>query len=104
MKHLSLLPLAVFSVLAGCGGDTPVAKTPVTGVFLDGAVENLDYVAGTASRASTNAKGEFNCNAGDLVSFSVGGIALGSATCAAKITPLQLAGVTDVKDPKVVNR
>jgi hypothetical protein len=108
MNKYSLLSLAVFSVLAGCGGsdnapaETP--KTPITGVFLDGAVENLDYVAGTAAKASSSAKGEFTCYAGDTVAFSVGGIALGSAACAATITPLQLAGVTDVKDPKVVNR
>ncbi|WP_373990420.1 esterase-like activity of phytase family protein [Duganella sp. BuS-21] len=107
MKKFSLVSLAVFSVLAGCGGSDSapeVVKTPMTGVFLDGAVENLDYVAGTAAKASTSAKGEFTCYAGDTVSFSVGGIALGSAACAATITPLQLAGVTDVKDSKVVNR
>ncbi|MFS2006063.1 esterase-like activity of phytase family protein [Duganella sp. CT11-25] len=108
MKKLSLVSLAVFSVLAGCGSSdnapAEAAKTPMTGVFLDGAVENLDYVAGTAAKASTNAKGEFTCYAGDTVTFSVGGIALGSAACAATITPLQLAGVTDVKDAKVVNR
>ncbi|NVD75010.1 esterase-like activity of phytase family protein [Duganella sp. BJB1802] len=106
MKNFSLISLAVFSVLAGCGGsDTAApAKTPTTGVFLDGAVENLDYVAGTAAKASTSAKGEFTCYAGDTVSFSIGGIALGSAPCAATITPLQLAGVTDIKDAKVVNR
>jgi hypothetical protein len=108
MKKFSLVSLAVFSVLAGCGGSDSAApetpKTPLTGVFLDAAVENLDYVAGTAAKASTNAKGEFTCYAGDTVTFSVGGIALGSAPCAATVTPLQLAGVTDVKDSKVVNR
>ncbi|MHA4869419.1 esterase-like activity of phytase family protein [Duganella sp. PWIR1] len=107
MKKFSLVSLAVFSVLAGCGGSDSapeVVKTPMSGVFLDGAVENLDYVAGTAAKASTSAKGEFTCYAGDTVSFSIGGIALGSAACAATITPLQLAGVTDVKDAKVVNR
>jgi hypothetical protein len=106
MKTLSLLTLAVFSVLAGCGGsdnDAP-ARTPITGVFLDGAVENLDYVAGTAAKSTTTAKGEFTCYAGDTVSFNIGGIALGSAPCAAIITPLQLAGVTDIKDVKVINR
>ncbi|MRW94817.1 esterase-like activity of phytase family protein [Duganella sp. FT80W] len=102
---LSILPLAVAMALAGCGSsDSEPAKTPITGVFLDGAVENLDYVAGSAAKASTNAKGEFTCYAGDTVAFSVGGIALGSATCAATITPLQLANSTDVKDVKVVNR
>ncbi|TFW27388.1 esterase-like activity of phytase family protein [Duganella callida] len=110
VPQLSLLTLAVGAALAGCGGsDNPAApeqpaKVAMTGVFLDGAVENLDYVAGTAAKASTNAKGEFSCYAGDTVAFSVGGIALGSAPCAATITPLQLAGVSDVKDSKVVNR
>jgi len=106
MKTLPLLSLAVFSVLAGCGGsdnEAPV-RPSITGVFLDGAVENLDYVAGTAAKASTTSKGEFTCYAGDTVSFSIGGIALGSAPCAATITPLQLAGVTDIKDVKVINR
>jgi hypothetical protein len=106
MKTLSLLSLAVFSVLAGCGGsdNEAPARPSTTGVFLDGAVENLDYVAGTAAKASTTSKGEFTCYAGDTVSFSIGGIALGSAPCAATITPLQLAGVTDIKDVKVINR
>jgi len=106
MKTLPLLSLAVFSVLAGCGGsdNEAPARTSMTGVFLDGAVENLDYVAGTAAKASTTSKGEFTCYAGDTVSFSIGGIALGSAPCAATITPLQLAGVTDIKDVKVINR
>lgn len=104
MKSLSLLPLAL--ALAACGGsDNPEpAKPAVNGVFIDAAVEGADYVAGTAAKASTGAKGEFSCKEGETVAFSVGGIALGSAPCAATITPLQLAGVSDVKDAKVVNR
>jgi len=104
MKSLSLLPLAL--ALAACGGGSsnePV-KLSVNGSFVDGAVEGADYVAGTAAKAATGAKGEFSCKEGDTVSFSVGGMALGSAACASIITPLQLAGVTDVKDAKVVNR
>lgn len=104
MKALSILPLAL--ALAACGGsgsDEP-AKPAINGAFLDGAVEGADYVAGTAAKAATGAKGEFTCKEGETVAFSVGGIALGSAACAATITPLQLAGVTDVKDAKVVNR
>lgn len=104
MNTLSLLPLAL--ALAACGGSgspEPV-KPSVSGVFIDGAVEGADYVAGTATKASTGAKGEFSCKEGETVAFSVGGIALGSAACAATITPLQLAGVSDVKDAKVVNR
>ncbi|UMR32599.1 esterase-like activity of phytase family protein [Massilia sp. MB5] len=111
---MKLPQLTVFAIaatlLAACGSssdDAPVVapvKPQLSGVFLDGAVEGLEYVAGTAARASTGAKGEFTCAQGDTVSFSIGGIALGSAPCAATITPLQLAASTDVKDAKVVNR
>jgi len=107
MKSLSLLPLAL--ALAACGGGnsngtTEPVKLSVNGTFVDGAVEGADYVAGTSAKASTGAKGEFTCKRGETVAFSVGGIALGSAACAPMITPLQLAGVTDFKDAKVVNR
>lgn len=110
MKHsrLSLLSLAV--ILAACGGnDSPAtvtapARTQVSGVFLDSAVEGAEYVAGTAARATTGTKGEFACLEGDTVSFALGGISLGTAACSATITPLQLAGGTDIKDIKVINR
>lgn len=105
---LTLLAIAAGLALAACGGSDshneqakPVAQT---GVFLDGAVEGLDYVAGSAAKASTNAKGEFICNPGDTVAFSVGGLALGSAPCGAVVTPLALAASTNVGDDKVVNR
>lgn len=110
LPQLSLLSLAIAVALSACGGsdDAPAVVVPVkpqiNGLFLDGAVEGLDYVAGTAAKAATGAKGEFTCITGDTVSFSIGGIALGSAPCAATITPLQLAGATDVGDVKVVNR
>lgn len=104
MKSLSLLPLALALAACGGGGSNEPAKPAVNGTFVDGAVEGADYVAGTSAKAVTGAKGEFTCKEGDNVSFSVGGIALGSAACASIITPLQLAGVSDVKDAKVVNR
>ncbi|WP_426343918.1 esterase-like activity of phytase family protein [Pseudoduganella sp. R-32] len=104
MKSLSLLPLAIALAACGGGGSNEPVKLSVNGAFVDGAVEGADYVAGTAAKAATGAKGEFTCKEGDTVSFSVGGLALGSAACAPIITPLQLAGASDVKDAKVVNR
>ena len=104
MKSLSLLPFAIVLAACGGGGSNEPVKLSVNGAFVDGAVEGADYVAGTAAKAATGAKGEFTCKEGDTVSFSVGGLALGSAACAPIITPLQLAGATDVKDAKVVNR
>lgn len=107
LPRLSLLSLAV--ALTACGGSdnapaTAPSKPTITGVFLDGAVEGLEYAAGSAARTTTTAKGEFTCVQGDTVSFTIGGLALGSTTCAATVTPLQLANSTDVKDAKVVNR
>ncbi len=110
---LAALSASVF--LAACGGSddpaptaapAPAAATPatVTGTFLDAAVEGIDYIAGTATKASTNAKGEFTCRTGETVTFSVGGINLGSVPCGKIITPLTLAGGSDVKAAAVVNR
>ena len=105
---LTLLALAAGLCLAACGGSDsnaePAKPVAMTGVFLDGAVEGLDYVAGSAARASTNARGEFICNAGESVAFSVGGLALGSTLCNPLVTPLTLAASTSVADDKVVNR
>jgi len=104
MKSLSLLPLALALAACGGGSSSEPVKLSVNGSFVDGAVEGADYVAGASAKAATGAKGEFTCKEGDTVSFSVGGMALGSAACASIITPLQLARVSDVKDAKVVNR
>ncbi|QBE64057.1 esterase-like activity of phytase family protein [Pseudoduganella lutea] len=108
LPRLSLFSLAV--MLAACGGsnDPPAATVPakpqVSGVLLDGAVEGAEYVAGTSARANTGSKGEFTCAQGDAVNFTLGGMSLGTAACAAMITPLQLAGTNDIKDIKVINR
>ncbi|AGU49509.1 esterase-like activity of phytase domain-containing protein [Variovorax paradoxus B4] len=94
-----------FPPVAGGGGATnPPAAQSKTGTFLDAAVEGLDYVAGSAARATTSAKGEFICKDGETVVFSVGALALGSAACGDAITPLTLAGGSDVKADAVVNR
>jgi hypothetical protein len=107
MKLPQLSPIALAVLLAACGGGENAqdpAKTQISGVFLDGAVEGLDYSSGTTAKSSTGSKGEFTCLQGDTVSFTLGGLNLGSATCASIITPMQLAGATDTKDAKVVNR
>ncbi|RIX84737.1 esterase-like activity of phytase family protein [Acidovorax cavernicola] len=90
--------------VAGGGTTNPPAAQSKTGTFLDAAVEGLDYVAGSAAKAATNAKGEFSCKDGETVTFSVGALALGSAACGDAITPLTLAGGSDVKADAVVNR
>lgn len=107
--HTPLLAaMTAGALLSACGGgSTATGVTPpgaITGVFLDAAVEGLDYAVGTAAKKATNAKGEFSCNSGETVTFSVGGVTLGTAPCGAVITPLTLAGGTDIKADKVMNR
>lgn len=87
----------------GGTGTPPVAKT-VNGVFLDAAVEGLDYATGQGAKAQTGAKGDFACEESTTVQFSIGALALGSATCGATVTPLTLAAGADVKSDAVVNR
>jgi len=91
---------------SGGGGGTisPPAAQSKTGTFLDSAVEGLDYTAGGSAKASTNANGEFTCGDAETVVFSAGALVLGSAACGTAITPLNLAGGTDVKADAVVNR
>ena len=99
----TLVAFTVGTLLTACGGSN-TTPTPVSGVFVDSAVEGLDYSIANASKGSTSASGGFTCNIGDRLSFSLGGLALGSALCDGTITPLSLANSTNVKDDAVVNR
>lgn len=110
-KNLILSSLAAAMLLSACGGSnnntvatTPATPTPVNGVFLDAAVDGLEYSVAGGSKQNTSATGGFSCNVGDTVAFSVGGIGIGSAPCATTITPLTLANSSNVKDDNVVNR
>jgi hypothetical protein len=88
----------------GGGGTNPPAAQSKTGTFLDAAVEGLDYTSGSSAKVSTNVNGEFTCKDGETVAFSAGALVLGSAACGTAITPLTLAGGSDVKADAVVNR
>ncbi|MCH8622043.1 esterase-like activity of phytase family protein [Undibacterium sp. TS12] len=107
---LTLTTLATASLLAACGGSnnstvsTTPTPSPVNGIFLDAAVEGLDYTAAGGSKNSTASSGGYICNTGDSLVFSVGGITLGSTACATTVTPLNLANSSNVKDDSVVNR
>ncbi|MEN9867041.1 MAG: hypothetical protein RL748_2631 [Pseudomonadota bacterium] len=108
-KHTLTVPAALIAagVLVACGGNTqdnPPAAAPVAGVFLDSAVAGLDYVSGVSAKASTGADGSFECKTGDVMTFTLGGMNLGSADCGKVITPLTLAQTTQIKDDRVVNR
>ncbi len=114
-KILALSALAL--LLSACGGggssdsnnvnaDPPTSTpppTPSTGVFIDSPVTGLYYETPTYS-GTTNTLGEYNYLPGETVTFSVGGIILGSSAAGPVVTPLTLVnGATVATDPVVTN-
>jgi len=105
MKKFMTLSLGWFALmlLAGCGsGSGGSSYTPIIadGTFVDGPVDGLKYAFGNVSGVTANG-GKFKYEVGRPVKFLVGGIVLGTATGQSVMTPLHLAGATDVTDAKV---
>jgi predicted acyl esterase len=77
------------------------------GVFYDSPVQGLEYQTQTIS-GITNEKGEFKYRPGETVTFSVGGLVLGSARGRKRVTPADLVvevggEVKRIKNQKVTN-
>jgi hypothetical protein len=100
---LCALIVATLGLQAGCGGSDdngtdvsePVTAVKATGRFVDAAVSNLGYsctgvVDVATSSGVTDAQGQFDYVAGQVCSFAVGGVVLGSAAGAALLTPYSL--------------
>jgi hypothetical protein len=71
-------------------------------VFVDSAVEGVSYSTATQS-GTTNANGEFNYMDGETVTFSIGAVELPPVTAGGVVTPVTLAGATDISDPQATN-
>ncbi|UXH78402.1 esterase-like activity of phytase family protein [Roseateles amylovorans] len=104
----ALLALSA-ALLAGCGGDGNTNQTPSPAVIqarlLDGPVEGVSFSASpSATVGKTAAGGVLSCKTGDTVSFSVGGIALGTAACTPNIAVSDLAGTNTLTDAPLQNR
>lgn len=107
-----LASLALCALLAACGGGGDgsgsssggtAAPQTAQGVFVDAPVSGLAYVSGAVS-GTTDASGHFNYVPGQTVTFSVGGVTVGSAAGQAVLTPLSLVpGASDVTDDTVTN-
>jgi len=82
-------------LLTGCGGGSSSGSDDetkeVTGQFIDTYVEGLNYTCSSGTKGVTNSEGEYTCNEGDTVEFSLGEYILGSATASSGIvTPVTL--------------
>ena len=101
LTRTALLSLPCLLLACGGGGDdendgsgdSPAAI--LTGAFIDAPVAGLSYSASSDLSGTTNSSGHFSYRSGDTVSFSLGGIQLGSTVAAAVITPRDLPNLTE---------
>jgi hypothetical protein len=102
-KHTWLTAGLLLTLTACGGGTTPPTETTSTGVFIDSPVAGLHYSTATQS-GTTNSLGEYDYLTGETVTFSIGGILLGSTLAGPVVTPLSLvAGATSANNPQVTN-
>ncbi len=111
------LPLVASVVLFACGGGPDPTPTPAPtpaptqqGYFVDSGVQGLSYSASPSGLSGiTLAGGVFDYKDGDTVTFSLGGIEFGSVagldsgSGTAVVTPLTLAGTTNINDVQANN-
>jgi len=72
-------------------------------VFLDTAVQGLEYIAGLQTGV-TNANGHFSASPGTTVLFKLGDVVIGLAPFERQLTPISLvSGAVDETDPTVTN-
>jgi hypothetical protein len=82
---LTAVPVIAVILLSGCtkGSSSSVSSgatySPLTGVFSDAPVAGLTYKTSSGAAGTTDAQGRFNYASGDSVTFSVGGMLVGTA-------------------------
>lgn len=82
----------------------PAAGTTVSGVFRDALVQGLDYSDGGALAGTTGADGGFQYAHGTTVTFSIGGLTLGSLPGQPYMSPLHIVGSSSDLALRVNNR
>lgn len=106
--------LAATMMIAGCGGgdddgsgdnnggnnnDSP---TVAQGVFKDSNVGGVQYASGAQS--GTTEDGQFSYEVGTPVTFSIGGVTIGTADGAETVTPMDMVSGADSGTVEVQNR
>ena len=91
-----------FTFFIGCN-DSNTQQSIQSGTFVDSPVEGINYSTPTLS-GTTSAHGKFRYFTNETVSFSIGGLALGSAVGRATVIPLDIIpDATSVTDQRVTN-
>jgi len=113
---LRQLPILILTglILSGCGlVEEPTSSTTCdgicstrpnqTGVFVDSAVGGVTFRTTSGLSGTTNSNGEFSYVEGDIASFSIGDVDLGSVAASAVLTPVEVMGATNTADQSVIN-
>ena len=115
-----VLATTVLTSITGCsggGGSGGGSDSPstVTGTFIDDPVQGLNYACSSGTSGTTDSNGEYTCNVGDDVIFSVGNVEIGTIAAQSEaITPyilfpnnieaaINLARLLQVMDTNEVN-
>lgn len=103
-KYQKIIALTgVIALAVACGGGGDAESSSSTGVFQDREVEGVSYSAESFS-GTTDAGGNFQYKSGETITFSVGGVILGSRAGASVITPVELvSGATSSSNASVQN-
>ena len=103
-KINGLITVALLGLTAcgGGGGGGPSVPTS-KGVFKDSTVQGLNYESG-GQKSVTNSLGGFIYEDDEDISFSVGGVVLGTAKGKSLMTPLDLVTGGQLATPEVINR
>lgn len=98
-----LLASIVLAVVVACGGGGGGgAPATATGVFKDSNVSGLTYLSGSVTGVTTQSGG-FIYSVGQQVTFSIGGVVLGTVNGQSVVTPVSLVAGGTTSTPEVQN-
>ena len=100
---LIVLSLFSMSCSSSSDGSDGSGASSSSGIFVDSPVSGLDYKTDTQS-GLTDANGRFLFQEGETVTFSIGGLDLGSGIARPVLTPVEIVtGAISANDLKVIN-
>lgn len=109
LKMVAAVGAMSLITLVGCGSDgggpagVAGGGAATSGVFLDSAVEGLQYIVGGKS-GMTDGTGKFDFDGSAMVSFQIGDITIGQSAPLPVTTPVNLVpNAFDENDPTVTN-
>lgn len=110
---LVLAACAAALVMTACGGGdeaaiaaappapvvpvAPVVAGSAIGSLIDASVGGVSYTTSSGVRGTTAADGSYNFNPGDTVTFTLGGLTLGTTTATGIISPMDLSAGSAVR-------